>query len=436
MPSRVPFLFAILLIALALSSFSELRAENWPRYRGPNGSGVSMETTIPLTWSETENLAWKLDLPGAGSSSPIVWGNRVFVTCYSGYGEDGGDLLSLNRHLLCINTETGKIVWEKTLPAPLPEDPYQGFIGEHGYASHTPVTDGERIFAFFGKGGVIVYDFDGNELWKQDVGSRLSSKGWGSATSPIVYGDTVIVNAAEESNAIYAFNKVTGEQVWKAEAGSLVSIYGAPLISPVSDDRDDLIVTVPGEIWGLNPKTGKLRWYSAIELTGNIAASPVLAGDRIIQFGGYPRTMGVGLKTGGDGDMTATQILWQNNDAKSYLTTPVFHEGNLYWVTDQGIACCANADTGELIYEQRLDTASGGGRGKPFYASPVLVNGHLIAVSRTAGTYVITAKPEFELLGVNSIAGDDSRFHGTPAISDGRLFLRSEKALYCISAKK
>ncbi|MCB1066297.1 MAG: PQQ-binding-like beta-propeller repeat protein, partial [Verrucomicrobiae bacterium] len=148
MPSRVPFLFAILLIALALSSFSELRAENWPRYRGPNGSGVSMETTIPLTWSATENLAWKLDLPGAGSSSPIVWGNRVFVTCYSGYGEDGGDLLSLNRHLLCINTETGKIVWEKTLPAPLPEDPYQGFIGEHGYASHTPVTDGERIFAF------------------------------------------------------------------------------------------------------------------------------------------------------------------------------------------------------------------------------------------------------------------------------------------------
>jgi len=425
-----------LVAVLALSSISS--AENWARFRGPNGSGISPDTAIPLTWSESENLKWKLDLPGPGSSSPIVWGDKVFVTCYSGYGDGSGegDLLSLNRHLLCVDANTGKTLWEKTLPAPLPEDPYQGFISEHGYASHTPVTDGMVVVAYFGKGGVIAYDLEGTELWRKETGTRPSSKGWGSSTSPIIYGDTVFVNAAEESNTIFAFNKKTGDELWKQEAESLVSHYGAPVISKVSDERDDLIVTVPGEIWGMNPATGQLRWYATMDLTGNISPSPVLAGERIIQFGGYPRTMGVGIKTGGQGDVSESHRLWQNNDAKSYIPAPVLHDGHLYWVSDAGIACCANPDTGELVYEKRLEDTSGqGARGKPFYASLVLVNGHVLAVSRTAGTFVIKATPEFEQVGKNVIAGDDSRFQGTPAISDGKLFLRSEKALYCIGGE-
>lgn len=429
----LPLLIVSVIGLLPLSS----RAENWPRFRGPNGSGISSDTKVPLTWSESENMKWKVDLPGPGSSSPIVWGDRVFVTCYSGYGDGSGegDLLTLNRHLLCIDANSGKVTWEKTIPAPLPEDPYRGFISEHGYASHTPVTDGKAVFAYFGKGGIIAYDFEGNELWRKDTGARPSSRGWGTATSPIVHGENVIVNAAEESNTIYAFNKATGDEVWKQEAESLVSLYGAPVISKVSDERDDLIVSVPGEIWGMNPATGKLRWFAEMELTGNLSPSPVLAGDRIIQLGGYPRTMGIGIKTGGQGDVTQSHRLWQNNDAKSYITAPVLHEDRLYWVSDAGIACCANPDTGELLYEERLEGASGqGGRGKPFYASPVLVNGHVLAVSRTAGTFAIAAKPEFELVGKNVIAGDDSRFQGTPAISEGKLFLRSEKALYCIGA--
>lgn len=413
-------------------------AENWARFRGPNGSGISSESGIPLTWSETENLKWKLDLPGPGSSSPIVWGDKVFVTCYSGYGDGSGegDLLSLNRHLLCVDTNSGKTLWEKTLPAPLPEDPYQGFISEHGYASHTPVTDGKVVIAYFGKGGVVAYDFEGKELWRKDTGTRPSSKGWGSATSPIIHGENVIVNAAEESNTIFAFNTQTGDEAWKQEAESLVSLYGAPIVSKVSEERDDLIVTVPGEIWGMNPASGKLRWFATMDITGNVSPSPVLAGERIIQFGGYPRTMGVGIKTGGQGDVSESHRLWQNNDSKSYITAPVLHDGHLYWVSDAGIACCANPDTGELVYETRLEGASGqGGRGKPFYASPVLVDGHILAVSRTAGTFVIAAKPEFEQVGKNVIAGDDSRFQATPAVSDGKLFLRSEKALYCIAGK-
>ncbi|MCB1086085.1 MAG: PQQ-like beta-propeller repeat protein, partial [Verrucomicrobiae bacterium] len=234
------------------------------------------------------------------------------------------------------------------------------------------------------------------------------------------------------SHAIYALDKATGEEKWKWQTDSLSSIYGTPVISTV-EGRDDLIIGVSGEIWGMNPDTGKLRWFAGTGLTGNIAPSPVIAGDRIVQFGGYPSTMGVGIKAGGKGDVTQSHRLWQNNDAKSYLTSPVFHEGHLYWVSDAGIACCANPDTGELLYETRLEGASGqGGRGKPFYASPVIVNGHLLAVSRTAGTFIIEAKPEFTQVRVNRIGGDDSRFQGTPAISDGRLYLRSDKALYCI----
>lgn len=412
-------------------------AEDWPRFRGPNGSGISAESGVPLEWSESQNLAWKTDLPGPGSSSPIVWGNRAFVTCYSGYGEnDGaGDMLSLNRHLLCIDTVTGDIVWEKTLAAPLPEDPYQGFISEHGYASHTPTTDGERVYAFFGKGGVYAFDFEtGEELWKKDVGSRMSSKGWGSATSPILHDGRLIVNAAEESNAIYAFNPADGEELWKAEAESLVSIYGAPVIATTEDDRDDLVISVPGEIWGMNPETGKLRWFAETDLTGNISPSPVVIEDRIIQFGGYPRTMGVAIRIGGKGDISESHQIWQNNDSRSYITAPVLHEGLMYWVTDQGIACCADPETGELRYEERLDGASGrGGRGKPIYASQILVDGHLVTVTRTGGTFVIAAQPEFEVVHHNTISGDETRFQGTPAVSDGRLFLRSENALYCIA---
>ena len=409
-------------------------AENWPRYRGPNGSGVSGESGLPLSWSEKEHLKWKRDLPGPGSSSPIVWGDKVFITSYSGYGNNTGTgtLEDLKRHLLCLSTLDGSVVWEKTLPAPQPEDPYDGFIGEHGYASHTPTTDGERVYAYFGKGGLVVFDLEGRELWRKNLGSRSSSRGWGTSSSPLLHDDFVIVNANEESNTIYAFHKATGEEAWRWAADGFTSVYGTPVIASVGG-RDDLVVGVTGEIWGMNPATGKLRWFAQTRLTGNLSPSPVIAGERVIQFGGYPSTMGAAVTLGGKGDVTSTNLLWQNNQAKSYLTSPVFHEGRLYWVTDAGIACCADPATGKLIYEERLEGSSGqGGRGKPFYASPILVDGHVLATSRTAGTFVIAAKPEFSLVRVNRIAGDETRFQGTPAVSGGHLFLRSDQAIYCI----
>ncbi len=421
----------IVTLAFSTTAFSE----NWARYRGENGSGISKDSAVPLTWSSGENIKWKTELPGPGSSSPIVWEDRVYLTCFTGYGGDlGANIEDLKRHLIAIDRNSGEIVWKYSVGSdPLTEDPYEGFLPEHGYASNTPVTDGERIYCFFGKGGVAAVSMDGKELWKKNVGGLHSQKRWGSASSPILLDGKLIVKAGDESRALYAFDAKSGEEVWKAEGSVLEQTYGTPAVHKVSDDRTDLIVAGTGEVWGVNPDTGKLRWFSEIGLTGNISSSPVINGNTMVLFGGFPRTMGVGLKLGLKGDATESSRLWENVDVKAYMTAPLFHDGKLYFIRDEGIACCADPEKGELIYEERLpfDGASRG-KGKPFYASPILVNGHIVAVSRTSGTFVIEAKPEFNLVRTNVIDGDDGRFQGTPAVSGGNLFLRSETAVYCV----
>ena len=191
-------------------------AGDWARFRGTNGSGINTDDKpLPLEWGDTKNLAWKVDLPGPGHSCPIVVGERVFVTCWSGYGvsrEEPGDQSQLKRHLLCIDRTSGKVLWDKSVPAVLPEDTYRGMFAEHGYASHTPVSDGKLVYAFFGKSGVFAFDMDGNERWHKLVGSDTDRRGWGTASSLILYKDLLIVTAAIESRTIFAFNKNTGER--------------------------------------------------------------------------------------------------------------------------------------------------------------------------------------------------------------------------------
>jgi len=426
------FLLLVLSLALPASAFPD----EWPRFRGPNGTGIASGKPIPLEWSATENVAWKTELPGPGSSSPIVWGDRVYVTCYTGYG-DGSEsgIEELRRHLVAINRETGAILWTTaTGPDPLVEDPYEGYINEHGYASNTPATDGERIYCFHGKAGVYAFDWDGEQVWHAPTGDLHSQKRWGSASSVILHEDTVIVKAGDEARAILAFDADTGEEKWRAEGSVLEQTYGTPALHRVDEERTDLIVAGTGEVWGVNPATGKLRWFSSMGLTGNISSSPVIADDRVYLFGGFPRTMGLAMQLGNKGDASGQALLWENAEVAAYMTAPILHEGHLYFIRDNGIACCADPVKGELLYEERLpfDT-SRLGKGQPFYASPVLANGHLVIPSRRAGTFVIAARPEFEVVAINYLDGDDGRFQGTPAVSDGDLFLRSETALYRIS---
>ncbi|MEM9479032.1 MAG: PQQ-binding-like beta-propeller repeat protein [Verrucomicrobiota bacterium] len=421
--------------ALLFFSFQLCVASDWTRFRGPNGSGISQEP-VPTTWSESENMLWKAPVAGPGASSPIVVGGKVFVTSYSGYGEAGGSLNDLVRYIQCFDAESGEKLWERSVPAKLPEDNFSGFLREHGYATNTPVSDGEHVYVFFGKSGLYCYDLEGNEIWYKHLGSNSTRKRWGSASSPILYKDLVIVNASEEALTVFALDKKTGDEKWKAEGSGLVNAYSTPVIFPAEGgEREDLVVTMPDEVWGLNPETGKLRWLAIHGLGGNLAPGLTFAGDTVFIFGGFPRTARVAIKVDRKGEIPDENVLWDETSA-SYVPTPIVHGEHLYWINDQGFAMCCRQSDGEVIYKERLDAQAPGARGKPFYASTLLIGDKLFAVSRYGGAFVVEANPEFKLVAHNKIAGDDSTFNGTPAVADGSLFLRSDKFLYRIGSNK
>ena len=428
--SRLASVVAAILLTTAAAS-----AADWPRFRGPGGLGLG-ESAVPLEWSDEQNLLWKAPLPGPGSSSPVIHGDDVFVTCYSGYGvpaDRGGEPAKLARHLLCIDRQTGAEKWRRDVQGALPEDAYEGFLTEHGYASSTPVVDADAVYAFFGKSGVIAFDRAGKELWRVAVGKESSNRRWGSAASLIRHGDLVIVNAAEESQSIRGLDRRTGREVWKAEAAALELAYGTPAIARLADGREDIVVAVPSEVWGLDPATGKIRWYASHALTGNISPSVIVDGDVVYVFGGFRSAGSLAVRAGGSGDVTKSHVLWTSK-ASSYVATPLLHDGHLYWIDDRGQAFCSSAATGEQVYRSRVAEITGGGR--PVYASPVLSDGRLIVATRWGGTLVLPAKPDYAVLACNRFAGDESDFSGTPAIADGRLYLRSGRFLYCVGAAR
>ena len=424
---------SLLVLVFAVTTLQAATSTDWPRFLGPTGAAIVAESKVPLKWSDSENIVWKAEMPGPGSSSPIVFGDKVFITCWTGYGDKEGasDMSKLTRHLICLNRADGKVQWDAKVPSAVEEDPWRGFITEHGYATHTPVTDGERVYVFFGKSGALAFDMAGKQLWQTSCGTSSGQRRWGSAASPIIHDDLLIVNANDESQTIFGLDKKSGKVAWKAE-GDFGMAYGTPNIIK-RDGVDDLVIAVPQEIWGMNPENGKLRWYAAHGLTGNVSPS-VLPGDGVAYiFGGFPSTRSVAVKLGGKGDTTANAILWDSNTS-SYVPTPILKDGHLYVVNDQGFAICIDAKTGQDVYRERVIIGARGG-GKPFYASPVLIGDKLVCLSRRDGAYIIAAKPKFELIGNNVFSLDKSQFHGTPAVSGDQLFLRSDKAVYCIGTK-
>lgn len=410
---------------------------DWPRFLGPTGAAEVKESKVPLTWSDTENVAWKFAMPGPGSSSPIIVGEKVLVTCWSGYGDKQGanDMSKLQRHLVCLSLTDGRKLWEAVVPSTVTEDPYQGMLAEHGYATHTPVSDGERVYVFYGKTGALAFDLDGKQLWHTPLGTESGGRRWGSGGSPILYKDTVIVNATDESRALYALDKKTGKQVWKASGGLLDMAYGTPSIMEAAG-RTDLVFALAEEVWGMNPDTGKLRWYAVHQLPGNVSPGLIQDGDVAYLFGGFPTQGSVAVKLGGQDDVTASNVLWSSKTS-SYVPTPILHEGHLYVVNDQGFAICMEAKTGKDVFRERVIESGGGrGRGKPFYASPVLIGDRLYCVSRKGGTYVIAAKPAFEKLAHNVFESEQTQFNGTPAVAGDRMVLRSDWGVYCIAGKE
>jgi outer membrane protein assembly factor BamB len=423
-------IFSLALIGF-VSATTHLQADDWLRFRGPNGSGISTEKiATPVEFSSSKNLKWKTDMPGAGASGPIVVGDKIFVSCYSGYGEtrnNVGKMEDLKRWLVCVNRTDGNVLWKKEIKSYLPEDPFSGMgVPEHGYASSTPVSDGKQVFVFFGKTGVLAFDLDGNEQWQTSVGTKSSRMRWGSAASPILIDDVVIVNASDEDGSLVGLEKSTGKELWRSKGFD--SVWGTPAVLGEGENAT-VVVSVPYEIWGINPSNGKLRWFVTNGIADqSVSSSVLIQDDLVIAMGGQSNTA-VAINAVGRNDITKQATLWQGK-SNGRIITPLLYEGHLYSING-GIAACFDAKTGNEIYKTRLPGASSGGRGSSEYCSPVIADGKIYQFIKSGTCYVIEAKPEFNLLATNNL-DDKSGFNATPAISQGDLFVRSNKSLYCI----
>lgn len=405
-------------------------AADWRQFRGPTGDGLTAETDLPLKWSEQENLVWRTELPGPGSSSPIVSGDRVFLTSYSGYGVDAkepGDLTQLTRHAICLSRRDGKILWSHPIKTDAPDKPYQGqYITMHGYASSTPVTDGASVYFFLGNAGVHAFSVDGRKLWEANVGVRAHD--WGAGSSPIIHGDLIIVNAALESDSLIALDRRTGQPVWTVRG--FPNSWNTPTLVKVPGGGEELVVSANGKLRAFDPKTGTELWTSRSIKAAELCPS-VIAHDGVVYVIGSPNGQAMAVRAGGKGDVSETHILWQAGKG-SNVGSPVYHDGHLYFANDaRGLALCLNAKTGEIVYENPISPTR-----DRWYASPLLSNGRIYFVGRTAGTVVLAAKPQFETLATNVIADDKSVFNGSPAVADGQIFLRSNRYAYCFGPRK
>lgn len=394
---------------------------DWPGFRGPSGMGTSPATGLPLTWSATENMAWMTELPGPGASSPIVWGDRIYITCYTGYfvpGQSGGSQKDLKRHLIAIRRSDGGILWDQPLAAVLPEE---SRIREHGFAASTPAADNERVYVFFGKSGVFAFDHNGQEVWRADVGSK--THGWGSASSPVLYQDLVFINASVESSSLVALDRRTGEEKWRAKG--VQEAWNTPLVITADGGREELVLAAMGSVLAFDPATGDKLWSCNTDIGWYMVPSVVAADGIVYCLGGRSGIAALAVRTGGGGNVTRSHRLWTSVNG-SNVSSPVFLDGQLYWMHDSSaIAFCAVAETGEVVYEKRV------GGVEQVYSSALLADGRLYYLARDGKTIVVAARPEFEVLAENDLQ-DGSIFNGSPAVDGSRILIRSDKYLYCI----
>lgn len=408
----------------ACAAHSEALGADWLQFRGVGGLGLGVGKEPPQTWSATENIAWIATPPGAGNSSPLVVGRQILLAGYDGFNVPGAaqsDESKLTRFICGLDRKNGELLWKTDVPAKLPEQ--DNIRDDHGYATNTPVCDGQRIYAFFGKSGAAAFDLAGKQLWSAEVGSGLN--GWGSAASPMLYQNLVIINASVESEQLVALEKTTGREVWRARG--IKESWNTPVIVRNAAGKDELAVAIFGKILGFDPLTGTPLWSCNTDIGWYMVPGLVPEKDVLYCIGG--RSGGaLAVKAGGRGDVTGTHRLWVGKKG-SNVSSPIYHNGHLYWVNDaSGVVNCANAATGEIVYEERLP------RGGQFYASPVLAGERLYYLSREGRCFVVAAKPRFELLATNDFGRIREIFNASPVALDGQLLIRSDRRLYCIAA--
>jgi outer membrane protein assembly factor BamB len=415
---------------------------NWPQWRGPEGQGISSDKGVPTAWSATENIKWKTEISGRGHSSPIIWGKHIFLTSSiegpvvpgakavkhmigdkefkhpEWVGSDRNQTLKV----VCLDGDSGKILWERTA--------YDGTVFDHRhrrntYASPTPITDGRLVYAYFGSEGLYAYDFKGNLVWKVTLGG-VPTMGMGTGTSPVLYENLLIVQCDHdlgETSFIVALDKTTGKQVWKV-ARKVQSSWTTPVILRHAG-RMELVTSGNEWIISYDPATGKELWRCK-GLQSHAIHTPMIGHGMVIISSGYPAKRTIAIKLGGSGDLTDTpNIAWKYEKGTAYVASPILYGDYVYLISDKGLLTCLDVKTGEVKYE--------GGRvpvPASFMSSPVAFDGKILISSEDGDTFVVKAGPAHEILRTNSLG---EPIYTSPAIASGKLFIRGEKHLYCIS---
>jgi outer membrane protein assembly factor BamB len=393
-------------------------ADDWPAWRGPTGLGVSSEpeASVPLRWSATENVRWKVPLPGPGNSTPVVWGDRIFIT----QATDGGK----QRSTMCFARQDGALLWRRAIEYGEAEPTH----GDNPFCSASPATDGIRIVVSHGSAGVICCDLEGKELWRRDLGKQHHI--WGNAASPVLHGGLCFLNCGPgDRSFLVAFDTASGKTVWQVDipgglSGGESSTWTGSWSTPIlvtAGGREDLVIGYPQRLLGLEPGTGKEVWRCD-GLGKLVYTSPVAGEGVVVALSGY---MGPGLavRAGGTGDVTASHRLWRHERAPQRIGSGVILDGHLYIVNEPGIAECVELITGKTIWKERLGTTCWG--------SIVRVGSRLHALDQNGECFVWRAAPRFELLARNGL-GELSR--ASPAVSRGLIFLRTYRHLWCIDS--
>ncbi|MCA9119520.1 MAG: PQQ-binding-like beta-propeller repeat protein [Planctomycetaceae bacterium] len=419
------FAFVCLLTVLA----SHAHAENWPGWRGPRGDGSSAETNVPTEWDGTtgKNIRWKVAIPGEGHASPVIWQDRIFlVSCLPDEKE---------RFLMCLNRGNGKLHWQKTVMSA----PLESKHNLNSFASGTPATDGEYVYVSFlevngrtvpapnvgtprpitpGEMVVAAYDFDGQQKWLVKPGSFISAHGF--CSSPVLYKDSVIINGDHDGDSyIVALDRKTGKTLWKVDRPHKTRSYVTPIIRDVAG-RTQMVLSGSKHIASYDPATGKRHW----EIDGpteQFVASMVFDGNLFFMSSGFPDYHVMGIRPDGTGDVTETHVAWHQTSAKCYVPSPVVLDGYLIVADDRGTANCFDAKTGEALWKERI--------GQHFSASLVHANGLAYLTADDGATTIVRPGPKLDIVAENSLG---EYTFASPAISDGQIFIRGEKNLYCI----
>ena len=454
--ARRGVLLGVLLgVGVATGLFGQIRTadgvtrgkeSNWPQWRGPESQGVSAERELPSTWDETRNIRWKTPLPGTGFSQPVIWGNYVFLTADveggpapAGHappkrvlsGQEfvhpewyGADKLHLFK-TLCLDAATGALLWERTS--------YEGTVYDYrhkrgNYAAPSPITDGTYVYTYFGSEGVYCYDFKGRLVWKRSIGP-VGTVGMGVGTSPVLHENLLILQADQEfdgtNSFILALDKKTGREVWR-KARPVQSSWSTPVLVRTAE-RTELVTSGNEWLIAYNPSTGAEYWRTT-GLKSHAIATPLVGEGLVIFASGFPSKVMIAVRPGGQGNLDGTdRIVWRYQKGTAYVPSPILYQGHVYLISDAGIMTCLDARTGAVVYEGgRVPIAT-----KFYGASPVAFDGKILLTSDDGDTFVIKAGPKHEVLATNPI-GEPTRT--SLAIANRRLYLRSEKHLYCIES--